>query len=174
MSLSIYDMLSNLGEQTDALILLVTGVGYFLGIFLVMAGLYKLRQMGDHRSMMHQPVDPKGPLAYLVVGVGLVFLPQLFEAMTLTAWMEAGNVLKYANVNPVGSEFDEMILVLEKIMKVVGVIAFIRGWMMLIKVGEGHAQPGQASKAFTHIIGGVLCYHIYATFRVVEATFGFS
>ena len=53
---------------------------------------------------------------------------------------------------------------------VVGIVAFIRGMIMLNKVGGQGAQPGTMGKALTHIVGGLLAINMWGFWEVIENT----
>ena len=57
------------------------------------------------------------------------------------------------------------------IVQLVGVIAFIRGLMMLTKLGQG-GQQASFGKVAAHIIGGVFCIDMYDFLQAVFATLG--
>ncbi len=58
-----------------------------------------------------------------------------------------------------------MIEIAFEVIRLVGIIAFIRGWYYLVHPGE---QGGQITvgKGLTHIIGGIFAYHMGATVTV--------
>ena len=60
--------------------------------------------------------------------------------------------------------------------QVAGLIAFIRGWLILSKSvqKDGGNQPGQLTKGMIHIVGGVLAMNVTRTIDVITATFGLS
>jgi intracellular multiplication protein IcmC len=169
---SALQMLQTLDASIPAMQDLIMSAAYLLGIIFIANALYKFRLIGDYRHMMSQPTDLKGPLGSLIVGAMLIYLPGIFSAATYTLWNQATGMMAY---NPSGnsSEFQEIYNVSVDIMQLVGIIAFIRGWIILAKLGD-HGQQGGIPKALAHIIGGVLAYHISATIYVFQATFGFT
>lgn len=42
------------------------------------------------------------------------------------------------------------------VLLLIGMVAFIRGFMLMVKAGEGHGQDAVVSKALTHIIAGIV------------------
>ena len=57
------------------------------------------------------------------------------------------------------------------LVQVMGVIAFIRGWVLLGHAGEQNAQQGMFGKGLTHIIGGILAINIVGTKDLIWNTF---
>jgi intracellular multiplication protein IcmC len=60
-----------------------------------------------------------------------------------------------------------------QLIQIVGLIAFIRGWLILVKTATGQ-QGGGIGKGITHIIGGVLALNIVGTQQVINASLGIS
>lgn len=163
-------MIMTFSESLTGISFLLTGLCYILGVLFVLRGIFKLRIMADHRSQMFQPMEVGGPLVSIFVGAGLIWWPTLMDTVTYTFW-GATSPLDYRPA--FGSDFDQVWEVILKVMQIVGLIAFIRGWSYLTKVGEQGAQ-GMLTKGLTHIIGGVLAYHMGAVIHVVMTTFGFD
>jgi len=171
---SALQMLQNLALSLPALQDLMISLAYILGISLIANGLYKLRNMGDHRYMMSQPTELKGPALSMFVGAMLLYLPSAFSTVTWTLWSQGGSGMMYYTPPTTSSaEFQAIVTVCFQIVAFVGLIAFVRGWLILAKLGD-HSNQGGLGKALSHIIGGVLAYHIDATVYVVQATFGFT
>lgn len=156
-------------ESLAGLSLLVTASTYLLGIFLVANALYDLKTFGDTRTMMSQQSDVSGPVIKLLVGAGLIWWPTLIDVSTYTFWGTT-SPLSY---NPsFGYEIDTVIEVAFEVIRLVGIVAFIRGWYYIVKSGEQGSQA-TVGKGLTHIVGGLFAYHIGATVRILMNTFGF-
>jgi intracellular multiplication protein IcmC len=164
-------MILHLGDSLNGISTLIAGVTYILGAILITRGLFKLRVMADHRSQMMQPMEIGGPLFSILIGGMLIWSNTLLDTMTMTLW-GSGSPLEYTP--SFSGDFNQVWSVILKIMKIVGFIAFVRGWFYLTRVGSQNAQPGTVGKGLTHIIGGVLAYHMGATINVLMTTFGFN
>jgi intracellular multiplication protein IcmC len=57
--------------------------------------------------------------------------------------------------------------------QVIGVIAFVRGWLILKKVVEGSGNVSLA-QGLTHILGGVLAINIFQFLLIMDHTFGLN
>lgn len=168
MAPTIYEMLANLAESMSSMNQLGMVFSYITGLSLIMGALYKLRTYGDFRVMMMQGVDLKGPFGSIVFGTLLVWLPSSLEMTSATLW-GVGEPIGY---DPHGSSvYDEGIAVALSIVEFVGLIAFIRGLIIMARVGQQSGQPGTLAKGLTHIVGGILAYHIGATIDVIMNTF---
>ncbi|MFA6037382.1 MAG: hypothetical protein WC748_04585 [Legionellales bacterium] len=163
------NMIVTFAESLSGLSILVTAGTYLLGIFMIGGGLYALKSLGDTRSMMSQQMEITGPIIKIFVGVGLVWWPTLIDMTTYTFWGTT-SPLSY---NPsYGHEIDTVIEVAFEVIRLVGIVAFIRGWYYIVKSGEQGSQA-TVGKGLTHIIGGIFAYHIGATVRILMNTFGF-
>lgn len=166
----IIGMILTFSESLAGISWLAAGISYIAGVLLIARGTFKIRVMADHRSQMFQPMEIAGPMVNIVMGVGLIWWPVLIDVTTYTFW-GTSSPLSY---DPgFGSEWDEVWVVILDVMKLVGFIAFIKGWYYMTKMGEQGAQ-GMFGKGITHIIGGILAYHMGPTIRVLMATFGFE
>jgi intracellular multiplication protein IcmC len=170
MSNDLLGMILTFAESLSGLSRIVTAGTYLLGIMLVVGGLYKLKELGDHRGQMSQQMDLNAPLVKIMVGAGLIWWPTLIDVSTYTFW---GTTSPLSYQPSYGYEVDTVIEVAFQVIRLVGIIAFIRGWYYIVKSGE---QGGQVTvgKGVTHIVGGILAYHMGATVRVLMNTFGFS
>lgn len=163
------NMILTFAESLSGLSILVTAGTYLLGIFMIGGGLYALKSLGDTRSMMSQQMEISGPIIKIFIGVGLIWWPTLIDVSTYTFWGTT-SPLSY---NPsYGHELDTVIEVAFEVIRLVGIIAFIRGWYYIVKSGEQGSQT-TVPKGLTHIIGGIFAYHIGATVRIIMNTFGF-
>jgi intracellular multiplication protein IcmC len=157
-------------ESLSGLSTLVTAATYLLGIFMIASAIYNLKAVADARTMMSQQADITGPVIKMFVGVGLIWWPTLIDVSTYTFWGTT-SPLSY---NPTfGYELDTVIEVAFEIIRLIGIIAFIRGWYYIVKSGEQGSQA-TVTKGLTHVVGGLFAYHIGAFVRVLMNTFGFS
>ena len=60
------------------------------------------------------------------------------------------------------------------IIQIIGIIAFMRGWLLLAKATNPGQQPGAISKGVTHIIGGILAVNIRTFITVIYQTLGLT
>ena len=125
---------------------------YVLGIVFIATAILKLKAYGqlscyvlDHASMVHR-------LAYLMVGAGLLFVPTLLDMMTMTVWAYGfESVQGYPDE---GNNFADIMVPIVKIIQVIGLVAFMRGWMIMLKLGSQGAPPGTLRKGLAYMIGG--------------------
>lgn len=165
----LWQIILNFGDSLEAVANLVASVSYVLGVLFVAIGIKKLHASHDQRVQMFGPFDLGAPLMSIITGVALIWWPVMLDALTATLWGTSNPIGYDPNVD---AQYKEVWVVLINLMKVVGLISFIRGWYCLIKSGEQGAQ-GMIGKGLTHIVGGVLAFHIDAVINVLFHTFGF-
>jgi intracellular multiplication protein IcmC len=169
MTNDILGMILHFAESLSGLGFLVTALTYLVGVGLMANGLFKLKALGDNRTMMSQPMALSGPIMKMMIGAGFIWWPTLIDVTTYTFW---GTTSPLSYTPSFGYEIDSVLEVAFEVIRLVGLIAFIRGWYYLIKSGEQGGQ-GMVGKGITHIVGGILAYHMGATVRVFMNTFGF-
>ncbi|MDO8953913.1 MAG: hypothetical protein Q7V63_03595 [Gammaproteobacteria bacterium] len=154
---------------------ITTIISQFLGLFLILYGLMRLYRHNEG-SMMHR-VSPMGTVMTFVAGVVLIsYTPEL--SVLSNSLLGGGNayltntcpgggvdqqtgvvfcpILGYLQEIPAGSTDNTQAIktLAYAVLFLIGTISFIRGFVELIKLGEGQGQGGVA-KAITHIFAGV-------------------
>lgn len=166
-SLSAEDMLVNIAQQIPNLMKLVTAIAYVLGMYFIFHAVIKFKHFGESRTMMSQEQSMVPPIVYLTVGAMLLYLPTAVQVGLSTFWT-LPNPYGYLQAS---DQWGEFINVCYLIIQFVGVVAFIRGLVILSHVGSSHGQPYFA-KGLTHIIGGIFCINIFGTVQMILNTLG--
>jgi len=162
------DMLKHISEQVPSLTRLVTALAYVMGMYFIFLGVLRLKHAGEMRTMMSHEHSMKAPLIYLGIGAMLLYLPSSVQMGLSTFWAEP-NPYGYIDESDQWMEFFNACFM---IVQLVGIIAFIRGLVMLSQLaGHGGGQGGFA-KGMMHIIGGIFCINIYQFVQVVMVTLG--
>jgi len=170
---SLEQLTRNLAAATPALQQLIFAAMYLTGILFAFLGIHKLKHYGDMRTMMTSSAELKGPLLYLLTAACFLFFPSTFSTL-LQTFFNSSTLLSYQVVPEFGSNFNMMLKSLGLIVQLVGVIAFFRGWLLIIRLANHGAQPGTFGKAVTHIVGGIFAINIFFTWEILEKTFGFN
>jgi intracellular multiplication protein IcmC len=122
--------------------------------------------------MMASNTNIKGPLAYLLAGTMLIFIPAAFHMINYT-FFGTPNILSYTGSGETALSQQSIVTVIG-LVQVIGLIAFVRGWMHIARLAEqGGGQP-MVGKALTHIIAGVFAINVVQLKDVIWYTFGFS
>ncbi len=163
-------MLIQFSEALPNLMRLVTALAYVMGFFFIVKGLMELKQFGESRSMMSQEHSLTKPLLAVFVGAMLIYLPATVQTGLSTFW---------TTPNPYGylpsssdDNWSDLTSAAFMVVQLVGVIAFMRGLMMLTRVA-GHGQD-TFGKAMAHIIAGILCINLYQFLQAIFSTLGIS
>ncbi|WP_133139734.1 type IV secretion protein IcmC [Legionella genomosp. 1] len=146
-SADLIQMIGNLSRSLFPVQSLISGLAYILGILFFMTAIAKLRKIGDYRANSSSQEKMFGPIAYIVGGAALLFLPSAVASLSNTAF-GVGNILQYANYNPTNI-YSSMDLVI----RTAGLIWFVRGAVLLTHASEPGVQDGPKGLAF--LAGGV-------------------
>lgn len=169
------NILNNLAASLDPVERLITGAAYLIGCAFIFKAIYSLRVYGESRSMMSQNTSLKEPLAYMMVGVILIYFPTALQIFMQTSFGYQ-NVLQYAPVNSSNATLDmfgsgsSVGRPLSMIIQVIGVIAFVRGWVLIARSASQGQPPGGTGKGFMHVFGGILAMNIIGTLQMINNT----
>ncbi|MDF2690861.1 MAG: hypothetical protein K0S29_716 [Gammaproteobacteria bacterium] len=167
---------------------ITTIVSQFIGVFLILYGMMRLYRHGE-QNMMHR-VSPMGTIMTFVAGVVLVaYTPELSVLSgslignpdyNLVTPCPYGGVDQQTGVaycpilgylpeisSPLTSDTQALETLTFAILFLVGAISFIKGFLELIKLGEGHGQGGIA-KALTHIFAGVAGVNAESLYNFIQ------
>ena len=164
--------LNHLAGSVDELYKMVTGAAYVIGCSFLFKAMYTLKVYGELRTMMASNASLKEPLTYLMVGAIFLYFPTGFAVVMNTAFAEP-NVLEYKELSPALdlTESNGGVALL-RLLQLIGVISFVRGWVLLARSQGQGAQPGTMGKAITHVLGGVMLMNIVATVNIMYNTLG--
>ena len=103
-------------------------------------------------------------------------MPNFIEALNLTIFNEGNiqvtSILSWSTSS--SADFDTYVTPILGVIQIIGIISFIRGWVMLAKATNPGQQPGAISKGITHVVGGILAVNIYTFIEVVYQTLGLT
>lgn len=170
-----YDLASifgNIDAQINPIKNFIIGISYALGIGMCIIAVMKLKKYGTKTAYMHVESSLVGPFLQFFIGIALFYLPTFIESLNQTLWQDpdVNNVLSWNS----GSQSDNFQTYIEPILgviQIIGMIAFIRGWVQLSRATNAGQQPGAVSKGLTHIVGGILAINIYTVIEVFNQTF---
>lgn len=145
-------MLSNLSRSLLPVESLLGGISYLLGIGFFMTGIFKLKKMAESGSHSSSNEHAFVPLAYLVGASALFFLPTAMTTLSNT-FFGSGNVLQYSTYNSYN-----IINSIKFLVKVAGIIWFIRGCVLLVHSSEPGVQHGP--KGLTFLIAGIIAINL--------------
>ena len=172
--MSFAEMLQALNADLPAITTLITAASYLIGFWFFFRGIYKLRQYGELRTMMASNTDLRDPMMLFAAGACLLFLPTIISIAESTFFSNyTATPISYGVLNA-KTEWEMTERVVLALVRLVGLIAFIKSVMMLGNLNSHSGGQNTLGKALTHMIGGVMAMNINATIDMVRATFGFQ
>lgn len=160
--------LQNIQDKIPAVFRLIIAISYVTGILFVTLGVFKLKAYGQMTIYQSASANMSGPLIFFFVGVVLIALPGIVDVIMYSLWGHgAADAIRYEEA--FGSWADFMTPVV-MIIQIIGYVSFIRGWILISKLGTSGPQPGTLSKGITHIIGGIIAINILGTWQVIANT----
>lgn len=166
---NVADMVKNIAETVPELMLFTTALAYLLGFYFVYHGIMLLKKFSEQRTAMSGDAKLSGPLINIFVGAALIYLPSAVNSGLTTFWL---NPTPYKYETDSGSEWSEFISACFMIIQLIGVIAFIRGLIILTHLGGQGGQQGGVGRAMAHIVAGIFCIDIYDFVNAVFLTLG--
>lgn len=170
--------LSNLALSFVGLQKLIVAIAYITGVALVVRGIMMYRIFANQTYGSAQRGELAGPLVFLIIGAVLIYFPTTMHTSVATLYgsndiMAASELVAYNSVTK-SEQFAEFASLIAKYLRLIGFIAFVRGWIILSKMGHQGSQPGSIGKGVTHVISGVLLINIIETVKILATTFGFN
>lgn len=146
---------------------LIKYTSYLIGLFLILGSIFKFSQLGSN-----QQLTAKTPIVMFCVGIAIFALTGSINVVgqTLSMGNGPGNILMPVETGGSAAMSAAMTGVLTFI-RLIGYIAFIRGWLMLNSAGGTQAKDGIIGKGLTHLAGGVACINIGITAKILANTF---
>lgn len=171
------NVLINLANNLIPVERLVTGAAYVIGLLFVMKALLTLKAHSEsHGSAMSSGGGLKEPLVYFFVAGVFIFFPSAFEIF-MNSTFGYSNVLAYAPLNSQSPMLDSLFgadsligAALTIIIQVVGVISFVRGWILIAKSASQGQPPNGTGKGLMHVFGGILAINIVGTLQIINNT----
>lgn len=169
------DILTNIANTVAPIERLVTGAAYLMGVGFAFKAIACLKQHGEGRSAQ-QGSSLKEPLVYFMVAAALIYFPTALAVLLKTSF-GSSSVLSYTSINTQNPTLNHLFgpssqvgRSLSLIIQLIGLIAFIRGWVLISRSATHGQAPGGTSKGIMHIVGGILAMNIIGTLEVLNNT----
>ena len=123
--------------------------------------------------MMSTNSSLRPPITYLLVSMVFIYLPTALDILMNTIYGTTQiTPLSYVTAQS-SSQFESGLTVILAFIQIIGLIAFIRGWVIIAHTSQ---QGGRETvgKGITHIVGGILAINIVGTRDILWHTFGFN
>lgn len=167
------DLFINLDTSLNQIWAFLTATCYITGLSLTLSAVYKLKKFGEKTAFMHNTKGLLAPSAAFAIGVGLMYSPTFLENwnMTIFGTPNVMSTLTWESANS-GIDWADAIEPMIGTVQVIGLIAFLRGWLLVVKATGEQPQPGAVSKGIIHVVGGVMAINITGTMDALANTFG--
>jgi hypothetical protein len=167
------EMLANfVANIFNPIIMLISILAIISGAFLIFYNMVKLSKLGvDGKAQTLTPI-----LTSLIVGAMLMAVGQTLT-VSLNTLFGGDSIVQYSSIayDPGGSfdltRFNRAMTAVFAFLYIIGLISFVRGFMILKNAMEGNSQQTKG-QAFTHIIGGTLLVNMPGFIQIIEQTTG--
>lgn len=170
------DILANIAKSMEPIERLVSGAAYLIGILFALKAIYSLKVYGEARTMMSSNSNIKEPVTYFLVAGILIYLPTGFQILMNSTFGYA-NVLAYAPINSNNQTLSTLFgpnssvgRPLSLIIQVIGLIAFVRGWVLIARAASQGQPAGGTGKGLMHVFGGIMAMNIVGTIQIINNT----
>lgn len=173
------NILINIANSLQPVQRLVSGAAYLIGLAFAFKAIHSLKVYGESRTMMSGNTSLKEPLAYLLVAGILVYLPTGVQVILNTTFgnSQYAQILAYAPISSNSSILDTLFgqdsavgESLAIIIQTIGLIAFVRGWVLIARSASQGQPPGGTGKGLIHVFGGILAMNIVGTLQIINNT----
>jgi intracellular multiplication protein IcmC len=179
-SFSLDTALNNITQSFSNIQSLIYATTYVIGVGLVVKGLMMAKIFGSQTMASTQRGELAGILIHIFIGALLIYVPSTLDTSLVTVFGTGtagvkgyNDLLAYQSLS--GSEqWTALSQIALKYLTLIGMIAFVRGWLLLAKLGHSGSQPGGLGKGLMHVIGGVLLINGVETFNILARTLGYS
>lgn len=170
------DILTNIANSLVPVQRLITGGAYLMGCAFIFKAIYALKMYGEAKTMQSSSTSVKEPLAYLMVGAIFIYFPTAFSTL-MQSTFGYQNILQYAPVNSSNQSLDTLFgsgsvvgRPLAILIQVIGLVAFVRGWVLIARSASQGQPPGGTGKGLIHVFGGILAINIVGTINMINNT----
>lgn len=146
-------------------------VSIVMGICLFIGGLYQMKRYGEARTMMSGQLTFSKPLMPIVCGTLLMSFPTVLGSLMHAFWGDSWSSPLAYNVQ---GNYDVMVPAMLAMVRLLGVISFIRAILSSVSAVGPHAQPGAKAKVGVLLVAGVLCTNVTGTLHLINSVFQFS
>lgn len=151
-------ILINIGNSLNAVVKLVTGSCYLIGLLLVWTSIKKLKGIADKRARYASGGKMFIPMSYLLGGAVFIYLPTALNIAHNT-FFGMGSPIAYGNwLQEFVGQYGDIAFVSIRLLQAAGIIWFVRGTLLLVQASEPGVQHGPKGLAF--LVGGIFAMNI--------------
>ena len=158
------EMFANFQGSAEAIIRLIKASAYIMGLYLIVGSIFKFTQLGQGQMTL------KTPLMMFFSGIGIFALTGTISIASQTLAMGNGpGELLMPSGGGLNAAASAAMLGVLTFIRMVGYLAFVRGFLMLNQHGQG--KEGTLGRGLTHIFGGVAAINVTITAKILANTF---
>lgn len=156
---------------------LISVISYIIGVTFVVRGVMMYRAFANQTFGSAQRGELMAPMISLLVGAILLYFPSTLNTSLNTIFgnsniSDVTQMIGYSSTSST-EKWQTISAIIVNYMELLGMVAFVRGWVLLAKMGHSGSQPGSVGKGLIHIIGGILLMNIVQTVNILACTFGY-
>jgi len=161
-------ILTNLNESLSSVEKLITSAAYVFGIFMIIKGIYHLREFDHSRSNHSGSASGYSSLIYILVGLCLLYLPTALSLFNNTIF-GYDTPLAYSSLSDfLMAQYGNVTTVMIRLVQIAGVLWFLLGLSMIAKATSPGAEMG--GRGIAYIFGGILAFNVQGTANMLAAT----
>jgi intracellular multiplication protein IcmC len=170
------NVLNNLAGNLVSVQRLVSATAYIIGLAFAFKAIHTLKAFGESKMMSSSNANLKEPIAYMVVAVVFIYIPTILGIFFRTTFGASSPMLYPSATNELSglsALFSPTSMVgrsLGIIFQTIGMIAFVRGWILIARHTAQGQPPGGTGKGLMHVFGGILAMNIVGTLEIINNT----
>lgn len=164
------DVITNIAKTLEPVQRLITGAAYIMGLGFFFKAIHTLKIYGESKTMSSGTGNIKEPVLYFFIGAILVYFPSVLSTVLMTTFGESTVTAYHSNGQGVFGPSSAVGRPLTMVIQTIGLIAFIRGWVLIARSASQGQPPGGTGKGFIHVFGGILAMNIVKTIEVINNT----
>lgn len=187
-AIDLQTVLTNVSKIISPLTVMVLMISYAIGIYMVIHALTMMKKFGNIGTMQTQPGELGGPLLQLVIGAVLIYLPNATDTFMSSLFDTSASIFGYGNIDyqnlgtgssllrysggggTFGQQWASLANTLVLYIQFLGLLSFIKGWLIMSKSAGHGSQQDSFTKALTHIIGGIIAMNFVGVVNIISNT----
>lgn len=161
-------MLTNLGPSLPKLQLFLSGFAYVMGVVFFIFAVEHMKDLVDKRAMYGSKAVMLVPLAYLMGGAALLFLPSTIDVLEATLFGSSSPLAYSSTFEEYAKTYADPTYVVTLLIQTGGLLWFIRGCTILVKSSK--PKVGHGPKGMAFLLAGILAMNFVYTAEIVSAT----
>ena len=163
------DILTNIANSMEPVQKLLTGAAYVIGLGFAFKAIHAMKTGFESGKMAQGGAGMKEPIVYILVAAMLVYLPSGLKVLLNTSF-GSDSIVGYQSDSDMFGLNGSAGYSLTLIIRTIGVISFVRGWILIAKSASQGQPPGGTGKGLIHVFGGILAMNIVGTMEIVNNT----